>query len=508
MATSKINSSTTNLAIAEEVSMGVLPADPAWQNMEPNGYNDFGVTLAKTSRNPIEQSRQDKKGTVTDLDAAGGFSTDLTQDNLTKLMQGAFFADAREMKTTKPMNGTQVVITGADNSDSSYSAAAGLDIFSAGELVFVSGFQTASNNGLKLVVSSTATKLTISGAVSTEAGTSAVVIKKAGTQFASGDAQITKDGEIYSLELTTGTFVGFDGIIAGAWVYVGGDAIATRFATHVGFARISSVSAKKITFDMLQTPLTAADAGTGKTIRLFAATIIRNEKAPELIKLRSYGIERTLGTTEVGAQAEYLVGAVLNEVTWNIPTAEKVTVDLSYVATNYETRSGALGDEKKSGTHLPALGQECYNTSSNIPKIGFVGYDPIRSYQAPLFVYSENFTMSINNNITPDKAVGVLGAFDVSYGNFQVSVTADSYFVQVAALASIRNNADVGAYAIVAAKNAGMIFDAPNGTVGGGQLNVENGAAIKTSLEFAAAENQHGYTMQMSTFAYLPNVAM
>lgn len=508
MATTKINSSITNLSIAEETSIGVLPGSPVWQNMEPNDYQDFGAQLSTVAREPIEQSRQRKKGTVTDLDATGGFSTDLTKDNLTKLSQGAFFADAREVKTTKPLNGAQVLITGADNADGSYSAASGLNIFSAGELVVVSGFATAANNGLKLVSAATATKLTVGGTLSTEAGTAAVSITKAGVQFASGDAQITKDGDVYSLELTAGTFAGADGVLPGSWVYVGGDTTGTQFSTNVGYARIRTVAAKKLTFDMLQAPLTAADSGAGKTIRMFVSTIIRNEKAPELIKLRTYGVERTLGTTSIGAQAEYLNGAVLNEVTYNVPSADKVTVDLGFVATNYETRSGAVGDEIKPGTHLPALGQECYNTSSNIPKIGFVGYNAIRSYQAPLFVYCENFTMSINNNVTPDKAVSVLGAFDVSYGNFEVAATADAYFGDVAALAAISNNDDIGAYAIIAAKNAGMVFDAPLGTIGGGQLSVETGVAIKTSLEFAAAENQHGYTMQMSSFAYLPDAAM
>lgn len=508
MATPKINSTLTQLSIAEEISIGVLPASPVWQDMEPNDYSDFGAQLSTVAREPIEQSRQRKKGTVTDLDATGGFSTDFTKNNLVKAMQGAFFADARELATTKPLNGAAIVITGADNSDSSYSAASGLNAFALGDLVVVQGFTSGANNGIKEVSAATATKLTVAGTLTTEAGTGAVEIAKVGVKFASGDAQITKDGDMYALELTAGSFAGQAGIIPGAWVYVGGDATVTQFSTHVGYARIRTVSAKKITFDMMPSPISAADAGTGKTIQLFTGVVIRNEKNPALIKQRSFNMERTLGTSETGEQAEYLEGAFFNEVTFNIPTADKVTVDIGMVATNYSTRSGAVGDEKKAGTHIPAPGQEAYNTSQNIPNVGIVVYDPAMSTQKPLFVYCQNVTAAINNNITPDKAVSVLGAFAVSTGNFEVDWSMDAYFGDVAALASIRDNTDVGAYAIVAAKNAGTIFDAPLGTLGGGQLTVETGSAIKTSLEFAAAENQHGYTMQMQVFSYLPTVAM
>ena len=157
------------------------------------------------------------------------------------------------------------------------------------------------------------------------------------------------------------------GIAPGAWVYVGGDEASQRFTDHVGYARIRTVAAKKITFDGLAKEVTATDTGAGKTIRLFVGTIIKNERTPSLIKKKSYTIERSLGTTDVGNQAEYVKGAVPNELTLNVATADKVTVDLTFVGTNYEVRSGKAGDEKLGGTHIASLGEECFNTSSNIP---------------------------------------------------------------------------------------------------------------------------------------------
>lgn len=507
MAVYKIDSNFTGLAFAEEQTLGNLPVTPVWYDVEPNEYKDFGGELSTVARSPIDPSRQNKKGTITDLDASGGYGVDLTKTNMLRLMQGFFFADAREIKTTQPLNGAQVVITGVDAAGV-YSAAAGLNVFAAGEIVMVSGFTNTANNGITTVTSATATNLTTAKASAVESGSASVVIQKVGVKFASGDATLTKTGNIVSLDLTAGVFTGMDGVSPGAWVFVGGDATNTYFTENPGYARIATVAAKKITFDQLQNDISATQSGAGKSIEMFVGLVIKNEKLPANIKRRSYNLERTLGTSDVGDQAEYLKGAVPNELTLNTPTADKVTMDLAFTATGYYTRSGDTGDEKETGTHIPGAGEEAYNTSSNVPMVELTIYDATRSKQTPLFAFCEGFTMSSNNNVTVDKAVGVLGGFDVTVGQFDVSASTDAYFADVGALKAIRNNADVGANIILAQKNYGIIFDIPLGSVAGGQLDIEKNSSVKTTIEFTGAENRFGYTMQVQSFAYLPTRAM
>lgn len=504
----KIDSNITGLAFAEETTLKTLPGTPVWYGLEPNSYSDFGGELSTVARAPIDPSRQNKKGTITDLDASGGFNIDFTKSNLTRLLQGFFFADARELPNTKALNAAAVALTGVTAASKTYAAASGLGAFTALQLIYASGFSNATNNGLKTVASSTAGTVVVNETLIDEAAPPAAAkLQTVGFQFASGDISMAVTSGIPSLVATAADFTTLPGLIPGLWVFIGGDAAGTTFANNVGYARIKSIAAKAIVFD--DTTFTpATEAGTGKTIRLFVGTVVKNEKTPSLIKRRSYNIERQLGEGLNGTQCEYLEGAVPNEFTLNIPQADKLNADLSFVACDNTYRSGDPGDEQKTGTRVPAPGEDAYNTSSDVYRIKMAVHDAASSNPAALFGYVSEANVSINNNVTPNKAVGVLGAFDTSAGNFEVGGSITAYFTTVAAVKAVRANADVGLSVISAAKNAGFVFDIPLLGLGGGRLNVEKDAPITVPLEPAGAENANGYTMLYEVFSYLPNLAM
>lgn len=322
MTINKIDSNVTGLRFAEETSLEVLPGSPIWYPLEPNGYKDFGSDIKTISRSPINPSRQRKKGVVTDLDASGGFTQDMTQTNLTRLMQGFFFAAIREKTTTLPMNGTAVPLTGIVASTKTYSAASGLGSFLAGSLVKASGFTNAANNGLKKVASKTSTTVVVVETCVDETPASTATLETVGFQFASGDVTFTLNDNYVRLNSAAITMTTL-GLIAGEWVYVGGDTAIMTPASNSGFARVSSIAAGYIEFDKTSWE-GATDTASGKTVQIFFGSVLRNESNPALIVRRSYNIERTLGSDANGTMSEYLVGAVANELTINIPQADKV----------------------------------------------------------------------------------------------------------------------------------------------------------------------------------------
>lgn len=501
----KQDSNLTGLRYAEEATLRTLPGTPDWRALEPNSYSDFGGQLATVARNPINPTRQRKKGTVTDLDASGGFNQDLTISNLLHLLQGFFFADARERQTTKPLNSAQIAIDGVTTAADTYAAASGLGGFPVSALVLAIGFSTAANNGLKNVLSRTASTLVVSQNLVDEASPPAAAhLVQVGHQLGSGTSSISLNGNLVRLNDSATDFTTL-GFVPGEWVWMGGDGAGVNFATTpAGWARIATIAVGYLEFDKVGFAPTA-ETGTGKTIQLFFGTILRNEFDPALIKRRTYQVERTLGEDDDGEMSEYLVGAVPNELTINIATADKITVDLTFIALDNEQRSGAVG--LKSGNRPAVNNEEALNTSNDFSRIKLAIVSLVDSTVDDLFAFSTDLTLSINNNVSALKAIGTLGGFDTTAGGFEVGGSVEAYFADVVAVQAVRNNSDVTIdFAIVKAQQ-GMLFDVPLLSLGDGRLNVEQDQPIKIPLETNAAEGRFGYTLLMQQFPYLPAVA-
>ena len=510
MAGNKIDSNLTGLAFAEETSLKVLPATPIWYGMEPNDYSDLGGKVSMVARAPIDPSRQNKKGTITDLDASGGFNSDFTKSNLVRLLQGFLFADAREMASTAPLNVAATVLTSAASIDKSYNAGAGLAVFAPSNLLLASGFTNAANNGLKKVVTAVAAKVTVVETVIDEAAPPATAkLVRVGHEFAAADVALVVTSGIPSLSATAADFTLIGGLFAGNWIYIGGDVVGTRFVNNKGYARIASVAAKTLTFDDTTFP-PVTEAAAGISLRIFLGTAIRNESDPTLIKRRSYSVERQLGIGDTpGAyQAEYLDGAVANEFTLNIPKADKLNADLSFVACDNKQVSGAPGDTIRAGIRIAALAEAAYNTSLDIVRIKMAILDPTTSNPTALFGFIDDAKLTISNSVTPNKAVGTLGSFDTTAGNFEVGGSVTAFFTSTAAVKAVRNNADVGLSVIGASKNAGFVFDVPLLGLGGGRVTVKKDEAIMIPLDTNGAQSKFGNTLLFTSFAYLPTVAM
>ncbi len=241
---------------------------------------------------------------------------------------------------------------------------------------------------------------------------------------------------------------------------------------------------------------TADEAGGALTVQVFTGDVIKNEADPDLIVRRSYQLERSLST----AGYEYVAGCVPNTFAMQIQTANKITCELGFVATDSEQT-----DTRKDGTFPDLVESDAFNTSSDFARLRLATKDALST---PLFAFLSELTLSINNNVSPDKAVAVLGAFDVTAGDFAIEGSMTAYFADIDALQAVRDNADVTLDFSVVKNNSGWVFDVPLLSLGDGRLNVTKDQPIKIPLTVAGAQDpDFDHTFLACSFAYLPNAA-
>jgi hypothetical protein len=178
-----------------------------------------------------------------------------------------------------------------------------------------------------------------------------------------------------------------------------------------------------------------------------------------------------------------------------------------FMGISHEQRTGVTG--VKPGLRPAKAAADAYNTSNDVSRLRMVILDRAAgAYPAQLFAFLTDLEISINNNVTANKAVSYLGSFDMTAGQFEITGSATAYFSNVAAVAAVRNNSDVTFNGIIVKANKGMSFDIPLIALGNGRLEVAQDEPITLELEMpAAADRVFNHTLLMSFYDYLPNAA-
>jgi hypothetical protein len=510
-----ISSNKTQLSIAVESSIGVLPGTPVWTPYEPNGYDDLGGDITTAPRKPIKSDRMGRKGPVVDVEAKAGFNSDLTYGNMFALLEGYLYSVAR--RKAEKINANDTEITAVTASSETFTVDADGDDFLANDLVLAAGFTNSANNALFTVASSTTTTVVVTENVTVDetppTDASLVVV---GHQFASGDAEILTTSGFPTLITTTKDLTEL-GILPGETVYIGGDLTAEKFATAAnnGYARVRSVTANEMIFDKTQGTM-VTDAGAGKTIRIFLGRLLKNEVG-SLIVRKTFQVERQLGapddTYPSAIQAEYVKGAVCSEFALNIPEAEKITVDASFMGLDHETSEAAGAvTGLKAGTRPALVAEDAFNSSSSVPRIKINVVSSTNSNPAALFAQIGELTMTINNNLSRNLAIGTTGAFEMSEGDFGVQIELEAFFANLSALASVRSNSDLTVDFSLYHQNQGISFDIPLLAGSGALANVEADTPIKIPLTSEGANgidvaSTLNHILAAVFFDYLPTAA-
>lgn len=507
-----IDSNSSGLSFAQETTLKTLPGTPTWRQLEPNSYGDFGGENTLIARNPINAGRQRKKGVVVDLESMGEFESDLTysRDELQQLWSAALCADFHA-KGEEVV--TAVDIDGGNPDEYEVASTTG---FLVNSLILGDGFTNAANNTMNLV-----TAVTASTSVEVATGTlvaegsppSAARITVIGHQGATADIEVDASGTLPQLTSTVLDFTTL-GLNPGEWIFVGGDATGNKFATAAnnGFKRIRSIAANAITLDKSDAAM-VTDAGTGKDIQIFFGRFLRNEQGADIVK-KTFQFERTLGAPDDSSpsqiQSEYITGAMVSEVEMTINQADKVMVNWNVMGLDNELRDAATG--VKSGNRPALVSGDAFNTSSDFSRIRLAPTSSTDEAPTAQFVYAMEMTLSINNNITINKAVSVLGGFGLTLGTFEVGAELSAYLSTIDGLQSIKDNDSVTLDVVMVKDNKGIVVDFPLGTLGDGRPEVEQDSSIMIPLEFQAAEatevsTDYDYSMSMCFFDYLPTAA-
>lgn len=498
----KIDSSSTGLYMAREASINVLPENPVWQQLEPSEIGDVGGETTQTARTIIRPDRQNNRGAITDLSASVDFTQEKSQNNDLELFQGFCCADAHEPFSSKPLNNTQLSVTAGSDTYTIGSAGTELpDNIVAGTLLKASGFTTASNNGLKTVAS-------VADNVITVVSTDGVVAEAVGD----GVVQVVGRTVSASITVTNGVKLVFSdadelGLEIGQGIYVGGDTNA--FATNGAFfARISKIESTGLTLD-LTTTASAVVAEESTTVDLFWGIFIHNEKDVDKIKRRTYTFEETLDYADqehTQAQASYVSGCVPSELTITIENSALSKIQYQFTGCRFYTRKGTL----MSGTRLEPWDEKGYNNANEVylACLSIVSNNANETVPEPLFAYMSSGNISINNNTSENKAVGVLGNFDVSMGKFDVTASPSVYFTDVDTITAMQNNVDVGMQIILSRNNEGVMYDIPMMGMGASIPSISEGEPITMDLTANGAKSKYGYTFSYQNFQYLPDVAM
>jgi len=485
----RVLTNTITLEVAAESALGIQPT-AGWKTIEPNSIGKFGPMLKKIAREPISKNRQRRKGALVDLDSSVEFECDITYDRMRMFVEGLFFATAKGGVNFTP---TAVTATG-------YTVASGGAI-ADGTLFYARGFSDPANNGLKIAAGvSTGTEVKAAGLVAEVTPPLGAIIEICGVQGAVGDLDIDASGNLVSTALNWTT----TDVQVGQFIFIGGlsTTSALNFTNTVnrGLARVLSVAAGLLTLDKKSTTF-VVEADATQTVQVFWGQYIRNVAVDSADYLeRTYHFE--LGYENLAGSGvdkyEYAEGNFANEIVFDLPVTSKGTMKCNFIGTDCldPTLTRATG----AATPIPAVGTVPINTSGDFVRLRVTDVDELG-----LTTDFKSLTLTIKNNVSPEKVLGTLGGKYMNAGLFDVEIDGQILFTDSGVLEAMRANETLTMEVCIRNEDGGFIFDVPSMCIEGGDKDFPVNQTVGIQMKALAFQDaRFGSSISLSTFPYMP----
>lgn len=524
----RVLTNNAGLRVTIESSIGVLPGSPAWNVVEFDNISAYGAVITTVARRPISQDRGRRKDVVTDLDSSVEYETDITVDALVLFGEGFLFAEYTNVEFNLKLVGappTATATTDDFNIDAASALLGGKAQFGTGfaSLVFTKGYTNAANNGLHALavdLASTDTTVQVATTLVTETPPANAICQFVGIR--TDDFTLTIDAG-----LATGTLVSaldIDpttlGLTVGQYIHIGSGDTSTAgsplqnapqiAATTVsGYARVTQLSATTITFDKADANLGAGAAGSSsgsEIIDLMFGRFLRNvpvtaDADDNRYLERTYQFEASypdLGGVGVD-EYEYAIGNFANEIAFNVPLTEKATGTFGFIGTNSDDIT--VTRKTNAAAAVSPLLTSGFSTAANISSITT---DVISSVSDVCF---KSITLTLLNNVSPEKCLGTLGAVFVNAGLFQADVEGQMLFTDKSIVNAIKGNTTVTMAFIFENEDGSAAFDLPAMTLSGGGREFPVDQSVLVNITGASfTSNQFGFDLGISLFGEVPGV--
>ncbi len=302
----------------------------------------------------------------------------------------------------------------------------------------------------------------------------------AGHRIAAGDsgtwAWVTATKEATLTETGVGTLLQALGLTVGEVAHIGsiaaaGDTTVVNAFESIaandmfGYARVKSFTANTVVFDKVDAALQFNDAVAPATaVDVLFGEFIRNVSTASAEFLeRSFQFEAEFPNLNnpSGDMYEYSKGNFCNTLTFNLPLTDKATITFGFIGTDTDNPTASRKSGASAATNPTQTG--AFNTSADIARLRITEVD-----EDGLTTDFKSLTLTLNNNVSPEKVLGTLGAKFLNTGDFEVDVEGQLLFTNGAVVNKIKNNETLTMDFILQNDDAIIAVDLPSMTLGGG----------------------------------------